>query len=73
MNPDTVKIGLDPTNPRRQNVDFFLKSSKREPMSLYQISSDNPQKDNFYKAFYFLTCSTYIDICFIKNNPPDPN
>jgi hypothetical protein len=26
---------------------FFLKSSRWEPISLYHITSDNPQKDNF--------------------------
>jgi hypothetical protein len=31
---------------------FFLKSSRPEPISEYQISSDNPQKDNFHKLIY---------------------
>jgi len=32
--------------------DFFLRSSKREPMSLYQVSSDNPQEDNFHNPIF---------------------
>ena len=28
-------------------------------------------KDNFHKAFYRLTCPTFDDICFMKNNPPE--
>ncbi len=32
--------------------DFFLNSSKREPMSLYQISSDNSQKIIFTRLFF---------------------
>jgi hypothetical protein len=43
MNPDTVKIGLDPTNPRRQNVDFFLNSSDMYEPHLCNVSSGNPQ------------------------------
>ena len=31
---------------------FFLKSSRRESISEYQISSDNPQKDNFHNLIF---------------------
>jgi hypothetical protein len=31
--------------------DFFLKSSRQEPMSLYQVSSDNPGKIIFTTSF----------------------
>jgi hypothetical protein len=34
---------------------FFLGSSSRESMSIYQITSDNPQKDIFYNSFSMLT------------------
>jgi len=37
---DTVKI-----------ADSFLKSSRQEPMSLYQVSSDNPGKIIFTTSF----------------------
>jgi hypothetical protein len=36
----------------KESIKFFLKSSKREPLSLYQISSDNPEKDKIHKAFF---------------------
>jgi len=35
--------------------DFFLKAPRRVFSSLYQISSDNPQKDNFHNPFLLLT------------------
>ena len=34
---------------------FFLKSSRRKSISLYQISNYNPQKDNFRKLIFVLT------------------
>jgi len=40
---------------------FFLKSSRRESRSSYQISSDNPQKDNFHKSTFRLTDATLSD------------
>ena len=30
------------------DVNFFLKSTNRDFITEYQISSDNPQKDNFH-------------------------
>lgn len=41
------KSGFDLMDSVKSGEEFFLKSSRRELMSLYQISSDNPQKDNF--------------------------
>jgi hypothetical protein len=35
--------------------DFFLKSSRRESRSLYEITSDNPQKIIFTTPFLILT------------------
>jgi len=35
--------------------DFFLKSSRQESRSLYQISNNNPQKDNFHDLVFLLT------------------
>jgi len=32
-------------------MDYFLKSTSRESTPEYQISSDNPEKDNFHKPF----------------------
>jgi len=34
------------------NADNFLKSTSRESTFLYQISSDNHQKDNFHGTFF---------------------
>jgi hypothetical protein len=47
MNPMVGGIG--------GNQDFFLNSSRRESRSSYQISSDNPQKDNFHNLIFVLT------------------
>jgi len=41
------------TDKVKDGIHFFLKSTRREPMSLYQISSDNPQKDNFYNLIFY--------------------
>jgi hypothetical protein len=40
---------------------YFLKSPRRKSSFLYQISNDNPQKDNFHKSTFRLTEATFSD------------
>lgn len=46
----------------------FLNSSKCESRSLWQISSDNSQKDNFHKLFFDWLVQQSNDIYLIKNS-----
>jgi hypothetical protein len=46
------KSGFDYTDIVKCDGDFFLKSSSRDSISEYQISSDNPQKDNFHNLIF---------------------
>jgi hypothetical protein len=52
-----------------ETEDNFLKSTRQESISEYQISSDNSQKDNFHNAFYRLTYPTFSDIRNVRWGP----
>jgi hypothetical protein len=43
-------------------VDSFLKSSRRESILLYELSSDNPQKDNFHNLVFDIDKTVAFDI-----------
>jgi len=45
------KLGLNLKDDVRKDKDFFLKSPSREFRSLYEITSDNPQKIIFTRLF----------------------
>ena len=46
------KLGLNLKDDVRKDKDYFLKSTSRESTSLFQISNDNPQKDNFHNPIF---------------------
>jgi hypothetical protein len=48
------------TNKRFSNA-FFLKSLSQESISLYQVTSDNPQKDNFHNLTFGIDKRTIFD------------
>ena len=45
-----------------ESEDFSLKSSRRESRSLYEITTDNPQKDNFRKVILGIDKKCIFDI-----------